>query len=44
MCKQVGIEALPSPMPTSSYQSAKVKRQFIFKEAFFYGAFVLGGR
>lgn len=44
MCDVIGVEALPSPTPTSMYQSRKVKFKFLMKEALNYFVFQVYGQ
>jgi len=41
MCEKIGIEALPSPTPTTMYRTGKVKRRFLINQAWNYWLFVL---
>jgi len=41
MCKRVGLNANPSPTPTSMYRSGKVKRKFFLNQTFQYWIYIL---
>lgn len=44
MCHQIGINALPSPTPTSMYRSTSKKFSFLMKETINYWAYQVVGR
>ena len=44
MCEKIGIDALPSPTPTTMYRSRKTKFQFLVKEAWNYWGYILVGQ
>lgn len=44
MCQIIGINALPSPTPTSMYRSKKTKFIFLLKESFNYWVYLIIGQ
>lgn len=44
MCKKIGVNALPSPTPTTMYRSRKTKFSFLMKEVINYCFYQIYGR
>jgi len=44
MCNLIGVNAYPSPTPTTMYKSYKTKLPFLIRETFFYWAYLLVGQ
>jgi len=42
MALEAGIDAFPSPTPTSRYRSWRTKTAFLLSEAYLYGRYLLG--
>lgn len=44
MCEDIGIQALPSPTPTSMFRTGKTKRSFLINQTWNYCLYILFGK